>query len=516
MHRASSAALAAALVGLMVFQDGQIQLILICGALMVVAFQSVHVVVPLAGAATDQIDHLEKLEKKHSEDMRHDPVTGLPTRAAMLDILDMNLNHASRHGHRVGLCLFHLTSLRRINEIHGRDAGDLALRRAAGIIRTETRKGDYVARIAEHEFVVISSMTKGEDELHLIAERIESRISTPFNTGDDEIEMKCAAGIVRAAANEIDADQLLQDASIALRAARARQTNIITFQHQLREEFDETLRNRADLTMALEKGQVEPWFQPQIDARTGEVVGLEALARWHHPALGIRGPGAFFAIAEEYGLMEKIDKVVLDHSLNALCQWRAQGIKVPRVGVNISAARLRDPFLAEQIKWAIEKYGLEPADLSIEILESALITSEKCQIAKNVRSLSRIGVHLDLDDFGTGHAAISTLDFVEVDRIKIDRSFITGIENSERRQKCLRTMIDLAAASEVIVLVEGVENEAEKACVAEIGCHQMQGYGIAHPMPREKVSTWVEDWTAQHNSGSVSKGSADLPLTKSA
>ncbi|MEM7523127.1 MAG: bifunctional diguanylate cyclase/phosphodiesterase [Pseudomonadota bacterium] len=465
-------------------------------SLAVIAITAVYVITyrvtfPMAGLIGLISQMAEEAEKRRTHDTLHDRLTGLPNRTHLLDHLDRSLAAASRGAHRVGICLIDLKGLRRVNEAQGAAVADLALRRCAAIVRMETRKGDFVARVSGDEFIIVAPDIEDPGELTAMASRVTRAIRRPFDVGYATLEFGCSAGVIHSEIGEIDPDRLLADAALALRAAIEKSADFILFDADLRENFEAQIRLRTELSDALAKGQIQPWFQPQIDARTGAAVGMEALARWIHPERGVLGPADFFDIADEFGLMDKIDEVILDASLDALIVWRKAGLEALRVGVNVSARRLGDQFLAERVKWALEARDLDPEDLCIEVLESVLIDDADCEVAKTLNSLSRLGVGVDLDDFGTGHASISTLKRIKVDRIKIDRSFISEVDRDERQRKVAQTMIDLAASVGVKALAEGVETAGEKTLLAKMGCDELQGYLIARPMPVEDAAEWL-------------------------
>lgn len=488
------AALSAALIALGAFAED-----LLGGGLVIVALIAVYVLAfrvtkPMANLIS-AISHLvTEAETKRDHEARHDMLTGLPNRAHLMEYLNYSLGNAARRDARVGLCLIDLKGLRRLNEARGCPIGDQALRRCAAVVRTETRRGDFVARIGADEFMIVSLLAEEIDELVAIATRLSRSLRRPFGIDGEEIEFGCTAGVVLTEIGETSADRLVNDAAIALRRAKEDGVDCILFEPAMRVDFDAALRLREELAGAIETGQIKPWFQPQIDARTATPTGVEALARWEHPERGVLGPGVFFGVADEFGLMDRIDERILDASLDALIAWRKAGVDMPRVGVNLSARRLRDPYLTERVKWALEERELEPSDLCIEVLESVLIDHPDCEIAQNLNSLSRIGVSIDLDDFGTGHSAIATLKRVKVDRIKIDRSFVTAIDSDEHQQKVAKTMIELAQSFNIKALAEGVETPLEQARLTAMGCDEIQGFGLARPMPEAEIAPWLRHW----------------------
>lgn len=429
------------------------------------------------------------IQLNHAE--RHDPSTGLANRRQMLEYLEMVLASAERHDDPVAICQIELTGLRRFGEIHGEDKIEHAMRRAAGLIRMETRKGDLVARTGSAVLTIISARANDSESCEAMATRLVKSIRRPFAMNGAEAETGCTAGIVIVPPGELNAEKVVTDADIATRAARREKTDCAIYTPELGARAESELQLRSELAKALEQGDIEPWFQPQIRIRDNSVIGIEALARWHHPERGMLSPAVFLPIAEQYGLMDRLDELILERSLDALSSWREDGIIAPSVAVNLEASRLADGYLVDRIKWALETRGLEPADLVVEVLETVLIDRPDDATGRSIRSLSAIGVRIDIDDFGTGHASISSLRQVKADRIKIDRSFITGIDTDDVQQKVVQAMISMARSLGVTTLAEGVENTAERAKLASLGCEEIQGFGVARPMPADAMASWL-------------------------
>ncbi|MCA8883208.1 MAG: GGDEF domain-containing protein [Rhodobacteraceae bacterium] len=242
---------------------------------------------------------------------------------------------------------------------------------------------------------------------------------------------------------------------------------------------------------ALEAGQIRPWFQPQLCNDTGEVSGFEALARWHHPERGVLGPGEFLPAIEAAGRMERLGEVIRRQSLTALKAWDRARLAIPTVGINVSLAELRNPAFAEKIAWEIDGSDLDPGRLTLEVLESVI--SEGCDdvVSRNIMALSSLGCPIDLDDFGTGHASITSMRRFPVGRIKIDRSFVTGVDTDREQQRMVAAIVTMAERLDLKALAEGVESAAEHAMLAQLGCSHVQGFGIGRPMPFEDTLEWV-------------------------
>ncbi len=242
-----------------------------------------------------------------------------------------------------------------------------------------------------------------------------------------------------------------------------------------------------ELEKAFDNDQIEPWFQPQIGFATNEITGFEALVRWNHPHRGVLSPAAFLDIAEQTGQTERLGEIVLRKSLAALNHWQQAGLVVPRVSVNLSPKQLANPNLAKLMQWELDRNALEPSRLAVEVLESVLGHTRECTVQRNLQSLKSIGVLIDLDDFGTGNASIVNIRRFGVHRIKIDRSFISGLEQNDDQQKIISAMVTMANALGVQTLAEGVETPAEEFVLRKLGCHFLQGYTLAKPMPAKDV-----------------------------
>lgn len=449
---------------------------------------------PLTRQMQESADELINAHDSLQNSVRRDTLTGLPNRQYLHEHLAMTLHNAARQSQAVGLCHFDLSGFRRLNERLGHDAGDRVLIHVAGVIKSETRRGDFIARLGADEFIIVTPHVTNENGLKWLAKRIASRIAEPLTLDGGVYRLTTSAGISIAEPGETAVRQLLADADLALRdAKRSGKPTLCT--PNLRDAHDDRMTLRDDLDRALDSEEIEPWFQPQICAQTGAIDGFEALARWRHPEKGLLSPAIFIDAATEFGFGDRLAERILDRSLSALASWRESGMIVPCIGVNFAAEHLNDPFMVEKIKWAVEARSLSPDDLCIEILESVLVEHGQDDTAKNVTALSRAGFRVDLDDFGTGHASIATLQRFPVDRIKVDRTFVTDIDINREQQKVTRAMIDLAHSLGVKALAEGVETEGEWLKLTELGCDHLQGFCIGRPMPAADVEPWLMQWS---------------------
>ncbi len=252
------------------------------------------------------------------------------------------------------------------------------------------------------------------------------------------------------------------------------------------------LRLHDEALQALENGEIRAWFQPQLSTATGEVSGFEALARWCHPQRGVLSPDRFLPYLRRAGKSDRLQALMLREALLALTRWHAEGYDIPSIGVNCAPEDLRDPTLADNIAWELDRRDLAASRLTIEILETVVATSPDDDIVRNITRLSKLGCRIDLDDFGTGHASISSLKQFPIHRLKIDRSFVKDIDTDPSQQKMVAAILTMAEQLGLETLAEGVETAGQFACLADLGCGHVQGFGIARPLPFDETLAWLK------------------------
>lgn len=248
---------------------------------------------------------------------------------------------------------------------------------------------------------------------------------------------------------------------------------------------------RAGFATAVEGGQIQAYFQPQLSTDSGEISGLEVLARWQHPELGPLTPGQFLPALVGTPLVALLGQEMLNQALQAMAEWDRAGLRIPRVSVNVDPQELRDPQMPERLLWALDAWSLTPARLAIEVLESVIAGGDDDIIARNLSRIADLGCGVDLDDFGTGNTSITTIRRFALHRLKIDRSFVRNIDTDRDQQALTTAILSLAKQLGLDCLAEGVETQGEHAMLAQLGCGHVQGYGIATPMPFTAVAPWV-------------------------
>jgi EAL domain-containing protein (putative c-di-GMP-specific phosphodiesterase class I)/GGDEF domain-containing protein len=368
------------------------------------------------------------------------------------------------------------------------------LRRMRGALR----KDDTVVRTGDSRFLIVlgPSVRLDLESLLQLASRLQASIEEPVQVDDALRHVSATIGFCSSSRMVSGArgKHLVEAALVALDEALGNgPSSIRAWSENMRAAQKEKNSLKNEVDQALSGGQIQPWFQPQICTSTGEISGVEALARWIHPERGIIPPAQFLRILEETGKMERLSEVILQHSLTALRSWDQVGLNVPRVSVNFSDTELRDPRLVERIQWELDRFGLTPQRLGIEVLETVIAGSPEGIVSRNIVALGEMGCHIDLDDFGTGHASITALRRFRVHRLKIDRSFVTRIDRDEDQHRMLAAVLGMADRLDLATLAEGVESVGEHALLGQLGCDHVQGFGIARPMPPDQLVTWAKE-----------------------
>lgn len=424
-----------------------------------------------------------------------DSFTGLLQRDGFEDLVE-NTFMRTVDGNR-NLAVFHieLDDFTQLVERHGEAAGDAVIQRTGDRIVSTLRDVDNVARLGDCRFAVCLGATRNIDlEVCIqLAGRIQNIIEEPVSVDGVSVYMTAAIGFcLRGRAPGDTSADWTSAASTALRAAQKRGPSAIrAYTEEMRRISETRAELRDEVTYGLEAGQLTPWFQPQISTDTGKVTGFEALARWHHPERGMIAPADFLPAIEQAGLMERLAEAMLYHTFTALKAWDAAGVIVPQVGVNFSGIELSNPRLIEKIKWELDRFDLTPDRLSVEILETVIAGAPDDVITRNINSLVEMGCRIDLDDFGTGHASISSIRRFSVNRIKIDRSFVMKADRDPEQQRMISAILTMAERLDLETLAEGVETVGEHALLAQLGCDHVQGFGIGRPMPFHETLDWI-------------------------
>lgn len=430
-----------------------------------------------------------------------DRVTGLPQRDGVVATLDHALRTSARKGHSTGAIVLEIDRYRFLEENHDRPAVERILRVTADRISGVLRDSDHAGRLDGSAFVVALSPVRRLDleaAIQLSA-RIQHAVAEPIAVGGANVYVTASVGFCLAARlKNPTGERIVQAATGALiEAQRYAPGAIRSFSNAMQSRIANRSELTAQVANAMEKGEIRAFFQPQISARTGAITGFETLARWQHSERGLIPPVEFLPALAQAGMMDRLGEIMVFDGLTALRRWDNLGFDVPRVGVNFSNEELRDPRLLDRIAWELDRFNLKPERLAIEVLETVVADKGEDVIMRNLSGLAKLGCCLDLDDFGTGHASITSIRRFSIERIKIDRSFITKIDEDPEQQKMVSAILTMAERLGLDTLAEGVESPEEQAELAQLGCGHIQGFGVARPMPPEEVDDWISAYRAR-------------------
>ncbi|KKB77882.1 histidine kinase [Devosia soli] len=427
----------------------------------------------------------------------HDSLTGLPNRRYLDEKLRKCIDAGYLQSGTIALLHIDLDRFKQINDTLGHAAGDAMLVHASRILRENCRETDFVARIGGDEFVVLSDNNEAEEALARLAGRIVDAMRKPVLFEGHECRFGVSVGIATAMVPEIDVKQLLINADIALYRAKDRGRNRHEFfSAALQAEVINTKRIADDVLTSLDRGDFLAFYQPQFDARTHDVVGVEALARWKHPTLGLRGPDVFMAIAEELSVVPTIDQIILKQAIADLERWDAMGLRVPRASVNVSQRRLHDEGLLASLK----DLDIPPDRIAFELVESIYLDESDGIVGWNIDQIKSLGIDIEIDDFGTGYASIVSLQKLRPRRLKIDRQLVDPIIKEAAQRRLVASIVDIGKSMDIEIVAEGVETMEHAKILRDLGCDILQGYAFARPMDRESLERLLQSQAWRHAS----------------
>jgi len=421
----------------------------------------------------------------------HDALTDLPNRR-YLDQLLQNISEGGMRKDDLTILHLDLDRFKQINDTRGHAAGDCVLVHMASMLKAIVGPENTVARIGGDEFVIALAPSPEPKRLKSMLTEIISRTNVPIFWEGQECRTSTSIGIAESD-GKTDALQLLINADLALyRAKNLGRNRFAFFNGQMRAEIVAQKQCGDDILRAITRKEFFPYYQPQFCAASLNIIGVEALARWHHPERGILTPDKFLAVAEDINAIPDIDHLILQTALDDLAKWDQSGIPIPKVSVNVSAKRLADKKLIENIRsaqWARGRIG-------IELLESIFLDDNDADYAKNIEALTELGADIEIDDFGTGHASIVSLLRLNPYRLKIDRQLIAPIVESEQQRRLVKSIVEIGKSQNIEVCAEGVETAQHVEILREIGCDCLQGYFFGRPMPAEELTEYVrsENW----------------------
>lgn len=436
-----------------------------------------------------EISTAQQMAEHHS---LHDPLTNLANRR----YLDQRMKELADQDNRVALLHIDIDHFKQINDTKGHDAGDFILLHVSNTLKELVRENDFVARVGGDEFVVLADLSNADDPKGLtskVGERINMALSKPVQYEDESCRLSVSVGAAIKLDDAVDMKTLFLNADTALYKAKFEGRNRFDI-------YDEALENDVldrkaladELIVAIERREIIPFYQLQFETQTLAVSGMEALARWEHPVRGNISPAEFLPIAQELGLLGEIDQLIMSRAVEDLNRLDAAGFNVPRVAANISAQRLNEKNFLEDVK-ALKL----PADrITFELLESVFLDDADEKLRWTLDGIRELGIHLEIDDFGSGHASVLGLLDVKPTRFKIDRQVIRDIHESDSTRLLVRSIIGIGKSLDMQVVAEGIETGSHVSEIQKTDCDHLQGYALARPMAIEDLYGFLreESW----------------------
>jgi diguanylate cyclase (GGDEF)-like protein len=442
------------------------------------------------------------LQRQAAENERlalRDPLTELPNRVLLRERAQQAIRAARRSGSRVAVMVVDLDRFRVINDALGHEAGDSLLTKIGSRLQTALRETDTVARLGADEFAVLLPEVADAPAVALTAERLLKTLEFPFPVGGVSVEVEASIGIAMYPEHGEDVDGLIQRADMAMYVAKDAGTGHELYVEERDRYSPDRLALLSELRGAIQRGELILHYQPKADLRSGRVVGMEGLVRWEHPERGLLLSDDFVPLAEPTGLIGPLTRHVIDQALQECRSWRDQGIDI-HVAVNLSPRNLEDARLPDLVARSLDRWGLEPDALVLEITESAIL-QEPIKALQVVTSLAGMGVRLMIDDFGTGYSSLAYLRRLPVSALKIDKSFVMGMLREENDAVIVRSTIDLGRNLGLEVVAEGVESAELWTRLSALGCDVAQGFHLSMPLPPEHVPRWMEEWAVRVDAG---------------
>ena len=428
--------------------------------------------------------------RKRSALSPNDPLTGLPARARFEGALTQATQQADATSQRLALLVVNLDGFKIINQNFGTEGGDQVLRDVARRLRG-LAKPHLAARLDNDEFLMLLDGDPTTNNASALAVSVIDAIAKPFKVGNRAASLGCSIGVAMYPEHGARST-MIGHAHVAMTAAKsAGGSSHAFYDPRMVQGMREDAELLRDLRSALEQRRLELYYQPKIHAPSGQITGAEALLRWHHPQRGMVSPAVFIPIAERHGLINAIGRWVIEEACRQAGAWRDQGLRM-RVAINLSVHQLRQADLATWIVDALQRHQINPDLITCEITESTAMDDTEVTM-RVLSALDEVGVHISIDDFGTGHSSLSYLRKLPADELKIDRSFVSDLETSEDARKVAVAVINLAKALKLNVVAEGVETEEQDRILREFGCDQLQGFLFAKPMSAKALALWAMD-----------------------
>ncbi|RTE65284.1 EAL domain-containing protein [Amphritea opalescens] len=420
-----------------------------------------------------------------------DELTRLPNRKLFNDRLQLSLGYAKEHGHRVAVAYIDVDFFQQINDLHGHEIGDKVLKEIGRRIDQQLDDGDTVARFGGDEFNLILTDVDDDDspQISEFLNRILSSVSQPMLFDDTEIKTTVSIGVSFFPTDADKAEALLKCADSAVHLAKDFGRNSFRFfsseQHRM---IQSRYQMGSDLQVAIDNQEFQLYYQPKVSLKTGKPTSCEALLRWLHPQLGFISPEEFIPLAEDLDLINRIGHYVIEEACRQMADWSLQGDTV-NVAINVSAKQFQQGDIVEQIFAALQQHQIPPQQLSVELTETSFLHCPE-ETKRAINELRSQGIQVAIDDFGTGYSSLSYIRNMALDILKIDRSFLINLEESEVDRAIVSSIIEMSHVLGLQVVAEGIENETQLNILKGMNCDQLQGFLLARPMPPEDFRNW--------------------------
>jgi diguanylate cyclase (GGDEF)-like protein/PAS domain S-box-containing protein len=452
-------------------------------------------------ATFTDVSDIKLSEERLRHITHHDELTGLPNRVSFQERLRLAMGEAHENQRLLAVLFIDLDRFKTINDSLEHSVGDELLKAVGARLRELVRSDDIVARLGGDEFAMVLANLMSEDDAGLVAHKILEHIARPFHIAGHELRLSASIGISLYPADGQDAQTLMKNADTALYRVKERGRNGFgLYTASMNAASFEQLVLENALRKAIERHELEVHYQPKLDFGTGEIRGLEALVRWHHPELGTVSPAQFIPLAEETGLIIGIGTWVLERACVQHCQWIGQGLAPVAIAVNLSPTQFQQPDLAETVGEILRATGMDPHCLELELTESGVMHDAELS-SQTLRKLRAMGVTVSIDDFGTGYSSLGYLRRFPISTLKIDRSFVRDVISDPDSAAIIHAIVAMARTMNLRTVAEGVETVEQLEYLHGLRCDEMQGFLFSPPLPADKITALLAQWRGAQEGG---------------
>ncbi len=475
-------------------QASQTHLVLLAVFLFLIGLQGILVFYPAYMELQKNVQKVKKTKQDLNYATTHDPITALLNRREGEKTLNWSISNAQEKQKMVGLFHIDIDDFKVINEKMGHAAGDNLLHQTAQKLLKTFRKTDTVARMGGDEFLVIIPNLDCEETLTNLAEKLLDVFSVPYQLlGTQETRVTCSIGMACFPDDARNSQELMVASDMALRKAKEKGKKQYTrFNNSMKSDFNKKMAVCDRIDSALKNKEFEVFYHPQIHMESGCVTGIEALVRWRDPVNGLRSPGSFIETIEASGYMSKLGSYILDKAVSDATIWHNNNINFGRIALNMSSVQLNDISLVNQLLDSLMRHRLPPRYLSIEILENVVMTGQEHRFKQLIDELNDLDIHVELDDFGTGHASLYNLKQFSINRIKLDCDFISDIETNNKQRSIVEGLVKIINNIGLEIIAEGVETTQQALMLKEWGCQHAQGFLYTKPLPFDEMTEYLK------------------------